>query len=840
METKRRNFSQSIVCLCAFLLLTLAGCSGGGGSAQDPGLKTGIFVDSPVDGLEYRALSPSGEVLRTGVTEGGGTFLYKDGEIVSFHIGDITLGETFANAQITPVDLVPGAFNETSYKVANIARLLQSLDHDGQPGNGITISEQVRGGCRGKTLHMILDSADSVEKSLEGVMQDLSSRGLFPESGARTLRTSEQAQAHMRETLAKRDNEVRRGALATFRDRQELETYFREQFASRLIPGTVYGENEKGGSTTIATAAPAASGSSADSPVFSTTNLQEAGVDESDLVKNDGQYLYVAGSRKVTISKIYPADGMQVTGSVDVKGTVNSLYLYKQTLVVLYGPDGSPQASSPSAMPVVVGYPWWIPAKARTGVLMVNVSDPSRPEKVLEFVADGYQVSSRITGGRLHLVQQYLPELPVVINRWYDGTEADQKKVVESNRKTVAALTIKDFIPSYTIYDATGQATKSGNLIEPENFYRPLEPAGGSIVAITTFQLDDPSPAFTSMGMVADAGTVYASPRSLYLAATRWGVTQGSPQGFEETLIHKFDLSGEKVTADGSATVKGRPLNQFSLGEYDGVLRIATTTEPWWGTNPDSANHVYCLRAKDGALEVIGKLENLAVTERIYAARFIGPRGFLVTFKKIDPLYTLDLSDPTGPKVAGELKVPGYSEYLHLLDANHLLAVGKDAKQDTPDSPFAWYQGMQLSIFDISDFSNPKLLHKQLIGVRGTDSEALSNPKAFTFLPEKNLLAFPVTVAEFTNGAPQALSDYGNVVFNGLYVYRATPEQGFEFLGKIATGSQNNFTNWLLINQKQDWTRGVFIDRNVYAVQQNSVISASTENMGAPGFSLGW
>lgn len=822
METVRMNI-VSIVGLCASLLFTLAGCSGGGGSVPgtgaEAGLKSGVFLDSAVDGLEYRALSPSGELLRTGVTAGGGKFLYKDGEIVSFHLGDITLGEAFANTQITPVDLVPGAFNETNFKVADIARLLQSLDEDGNPENGIAISEQVRGGCRGKSLNMILDSGDAVKKGLDDLMQDLSSRGLFRETRARALRSSEEAQAHMRETLDKRDKEVKRGSLATFRDQQELEAYFREQYASRPLSAPVYMVNGGGMLPTSATTTQTTSitGSSGDTATYSTTNLQEAGVDESDLVKNDGQHLYVAGERKVTISRIYPADGMQVSANVDVKGTVDSLYLYKKTLVVLYRPDGDAGESPTYACPAVVGFPCWIPYKAMTGVLFVNVTDPSRPEKVLDFVADGYQVASRITGGRLHLVQQYHPNLPVTINRWYDGTEADRKRVVDANRKAVAALTVKDFIPAYTIYDAAGKVTRSGNLIEPENFYRPLEPEGGSIVAITTFRLDDPSLAFTSMGMVADAGTVYASPRSLYLAATRW-------DGFEETVIHKFDLGGEKVTADGSATVKGRPLNRYSLGEYDGVLRIATTT----GFFPTSANHVYCLRAKNGALEVIGRLENLAVTERIYAARFIGPRGFLVTFKMIDPLFTLDLSDPANPKVAGELKVPGYAEYLHLLDANHLLAVGKDARPDPLDSSFGWYQGMQLSIFDISDFANPVLKHKQLIGVRGTESEALANPKAFTFLPERNLLAFPINVAEYANGGQHALNERGRSVFNGLHVYRVTPATGFEFLGGIATDG----AGW--------WTRGVFIDRNVYAVTRNSVRSANTENMAAPGSSLGW
>jgi len=252
------------------------------------------------------------------------------------------------------------------------------------------------------------------------------------------------------------------------------------------------------------------------------------------------------------------------------------------------------------------------------------------------------------------------------------------------------------------------------------------------------------------------------------------------------------------------------------------VLRIATTTGWSGGSQPTAKNHVFCIGEQDSKLVVIGSLEDLAPGEEIYAARFIGPRGYLVTFVTIDPLFTLDLSDPTDPKVAGELKVPGYSEYIHPWGDDHLLTIGKDALEVDGN---AWYQGLQLTIFDISDFSDPKLLHRtegeNKIGDRGTSSEALYNHKAFIFWEEQGLLAIPVDLYEHAS-PPTEPWEWGLLTFKGLYVYRVTLNHGFEFLGRIKTLAQMD-QYWL---SYFDYTRGVFIDDRVYAVTPATVSSA--------------
>ena len=618
---------------------------------------------------------------------------------------------------------------------------------------------------------------------------------------------------------------------------EELETYLKDQYATSVLSNEAYGYEAdvilepttivaEGDVVEVVEMAAidesvkldAASGD------FSQTNIQEAGVDEADRVKTDGTFMYIADQGKIDIVKVVPPDAMSVISTVDVNGRIGEIYLFNDILVVLFVPDDDAGETGPTPErigTIEIGMPYWLPINSQAGVMLVDVSDPSDPNTIRTVVVDGLLVSSRLTSGKLHIVQQFLPDLPPLeLN--CDGTEEDCNAAINANRQSLSDLTLEDLIPSYETYDGNGNLLSSGRFIAPDDFYQPDDPQGGSIVSLMTLNLNDPDQAFQSVGIIADAHLVYASTESLYLGATLWNAEPLSEGPYDQrlqTVIHKFDLAGDRVNHLGSGNVQGKVLNQFSLGEYQGILRIATTTgERWWGNNGLS-NHVYCLQATDGSLEIIGKIEGLAPGENLYSARFIGARGFLVTFVRIDPLFTLDLSDPTDPKVVGELKVPGYSDYIHPLGENHLLTVGKDVKlQDG----MAWYQGVQLSIFDISDFGDPALLHKEIIGARGTSSQALYNHKAFTFWAENDLLAIPIALYEYEN-EPDNSWHRGSHTFSGLYVYRTTAESGFEFLGRIDTEPS--------AMTYPDWTRSVFIDDSVYAIKRNAVRSADIDDI---------
>jgi len=267
-------------------------------------------------------------------------------------------------------------------------------------------------------------------------------------------------------------------------------------------------------------------------------------------------------------------------------------------------------------------------------------------------------------------------------------------------------------------------------------------------------------------------------------------------QSGENTVIHKFSLSGV-IEYVGSGAVPGHVLNQFSMDEFEGNFRIATTISPSyydWRVMPmvvgqdvqrtEQTNNLYVL---DSGLKTIGKIEGLAPGEKIYSARFMGKRAYLVTFKKVDPLFVIGLEDPSNPKVLGKLKIPGYSDYLHPYDETHLIGLGKDAvPSETGD--FAWYQGVKLSLFDVSDVETPKEVASFKIGDRGTDSFALSDHKAFLFSKERGLLVIPIRLAEINpTKYPQGVeaTAYGDYTFQGAYVFNVSLS-GFGLRGRVS------------------------------------------------------
>lgn len=605
----------------------------------------------------------------------------------------------------------------------------------------------------------------------------------------------------------------------TFASDEALLAYLVDQFSQSALPDTLQTDKSNDDQD-------AAPGSS-DEAGYSRTNIQEAGVDESDKAKTDGRFIFVAGDYSVNIVDTTPNTGpMKTVSRMDIDGRVDSLYLQDTTLVVLYTPDGGEGdtwGGNDDIEVIDVGMPYWIPVNAKIGIQVTDVSDPETPSVSKDIQLDGYLVSSRLTGGRLHVVSQFFPDIPA-IDVWYDGSEDDRTDTYDKNRQKLEDLTLDDLVPGYEEYDSAGFMTDSGRLVATEDFLRPEDPDGGSIISITTLDMQNLSHDIKSLGFIADVHHVYASTRNLYLVSTEFNIMRlmeaetVSPEN--ETRIYQFDLTALPVSYSAFGSVPGRILNQFSLGEYEDVLRIATSTgETWDGT---AENHVFCLSRNDSDMEIIGRLEGLAPGERLYASRFIGDKGFLVTFVEIDPLFTLDLSDPYNPTVAGELKIPGYSTYIHPIGEDYLLTIGKDA---AVDGDFVWYQGLQISIFDISDFANPELIAAQKIGDRGTESEALYNHKAFTFWAQQNLLALPVDLYEHFS-PPAVPWEYGNRTFYGLYVYRITSEMTLEYAGRIKMADEASSPYFY-----PDWLRGIFIDDAIYAVKAETVKKANIDSV---------
>jgi hypothetical protein len=594
--------------------------------------------------------------------------------------------------------------------------------------------------------------------------------------------------------------------------------YFRDQIAAQREreqgPGLIALDRDAGILTVGAPVAAedsagAAAGGGQSAVDFSGTNLQVAGVDEADVVKTDGRYLYMLAGSELRIVEIYPADRLGAVATLEIEDIgygSNELYLRDNKAVVLHTvmvesplppPGVRPLPVDVGIEPVLFDAPRIYPVQNRTGVTIVDVSDPQKPQVAARWEFDGFTVTSRMIDGVLHLILNHYPYIP------YDLEPAE-----------LTLDDVEDIIPKYRLVE-NSSTEETGQVVTFEDFYRPADPDGLGMTMIVSLDTTAEKPEFSSIGVVADAGTIFATTDSLYLTDPNFDYYYN----YRETLdVHKFSLRGGQARYIASGTVEGRLLNQFSMGEYQDHLCVATTTGfPWAWDGNTSKNHMFVLHEKGGALELVGAVEDLAPGEQIYSARFVGDKAFLVTFRQVDPLYAIDLSDPSNPRLAGELKVPGFSEYIHVMDENHLLTLGRDA------TPEGRVQGLQLSIFDVANLDQPQLVASHQIGTSGTSSEAEWNHKAFTFYPQENLLALPVTVYEQVPG-----QEWGQYAFSGLMIYRVTAEEGFSLRGQISTAPEDESGYpWYY-----GWSRGLFVEDHVYAATEIGVRAAPLSSPG--------
>jgi len=302
----------------------------------------------------------------------------------------------------------------------------------------------------------------------------------------------------------------------------------------------------------------------------------------------------------------------------------------------------------------------------------------------------------------------------------------------------------------------------------------------------------------------------------------------------EQTSIHKVHIENGEIEYVASGEVPGYVLNQFSMDEYNGYFRIATTTghiARTWG-EATFRNHIYVL---DMNLNTVGKLENLAPGEKIYSARFMGNRCYLVTFRKVDPLFVVDLENPSNPEVLGQLKITGYSDYLHPYDESHVIGIGKETVA-AEEGDFAWYQGVKISIFNVSDVSKPKEMAKYEIGDRGTSSPVLSDHKAFLFDKAKRLLVLPVLVAEidedkYPNGVPP--NTFGDYVWQGAYVFNISIEEGLILKGGITHLESNAdlLKSGYYFSSPYSVKRALYIDNVLYTISDKKIKMNSLENL---------
>jgi uncharacterized secreted protein with C-terminal beta-propeller domain len=322
--------------------------------------------------------------------------------------------------------------------------------------------------------------------------------------------------------------------------------------------------------------------------------------------------------------------------------------------------------------------------------------------------------------------------------------------------------------------------------------------------------------------IVSEASEVYSSTNALYLTALHDWTSHPSETNVREdhTYIFQFDIASDSRRSIhvASGGVPGHLVNQFSMDEEGGSLRVATTRETRLGWQlMSSSNDVYVLQRSGDRLVRVGEITGLARNERLYAARFEGARGYLVTFLNVDPLFTLDLSDPRHPRVAGELKVPGYSTYLHPIDSTHLLTIGREMSGDG-----RFFGGLQLQIFDVSDFANPTLQHRLVLGSQSSSSEAEYDHKAFNYFASRGLLTIPYS--DWSQSRQQGF-------VSGLAVLRATAATGIVSVGSVDHGDLFQGKTYEIDGWTPEIRRSVMMEDYVWSLSVAGAKLNDTRNL---------
>jgi uncharacterized secreted protein with C-terminal beta-propeller domain len=516
-----------------------------------------------------------------------------------------------------------------------------------------------------------------------------------------------------------------------------------------------YARGEFEVATESVSGAPAADAGSA-APDHSTTNVQVQGVDEADIVKTDGTYLYQTTEKEVRIAQIHPADEMAVVSRISYangKFHPQEMYVDDKWMVVI----GQSYDNVP--VPAKTSVPEYMNTHT-VKAMVYDITDKRHPRLERELDVEGNYLSSRKIGSSLYLVA---------------NSHIDTYRVLEEDQEAVP------------IYRDRSEGDDYRAIPYNDIYYFPENPSSGYML-VAGIDLNDAGKEMEVKAYLGGGDNLYASPDNLYVAVTEqtYQALERSVISFSpsdqlvddkaKTIVYRFALDEGSLSYTGKGSVPGRILNQFSMDEHNGYFRIATTTGSIWRTDEGtSKNNLYTL---DKDLNISGKLEGIAPGEKIYSVRFMGDRAYMVTFRTVDPLFVIDLKKPEAPTVLGQLKIPGYSDYLHPYDENHLIGFGKEA---VAEKDVAYYQGMKIALFDVTDVANPVEKFNTVIGDRGTDSELLRNHKALLFSKEKNLFAFPVTVAKLTDAqkANREAHEYGSFQFQGAYIYRLDLENGF-------------------------------------------------------------
>lgn len=569
---------------------------------------------------------------------------------------------------------------------------------------------------------------------------------------------------------------------------------------------------------------PLADESKASSGDYSETNVQVEGVDEADIVKTDGKYIYVISGGRAYVIDAYPAEDAEILAEINVTGNPVEMYVNGDRLVLFtsgyggYRPvpfleiakadSGDAEGLSEEIMPAP-GY--YGPVSQ---ALVYDLSDRSNPALIRNMTMEGNYYDSRMVGDYVYAISQKSvnsmdsPGIPRILSNgvavagssevfYFDvpGYSYQFTSILSFNSMDESVdPKSKLFLMSYgqelyvseeNIYITYRKQVDQSKIYE-DMFEKVIIPNLPPELAVEVSGLwnsdrdQNEKNAEISRLIMEHIEMLEPEESAVFMKSIEEKMMEyyaEMAKELERSTVHRISIYNGDINYEAQGSVPGYPLNQFSMDEHDSYFRIATTTSGWaGGMRGNTLNHMYVL---DMNLDIVGRLENLAEGESIYSVRFMGDRGYMVTFKRVDPLFVMDLSDPFNPQVIGKLKIPGYSDYLHPYDQDHLIGIGMDTDTNTWGGVSS--SGVKLSLFDVTDVESPKEISKYVIGGRGSYSYALHDHKAFLFDRDRELLVIPASVSDWGGG-----DEWKDVKYSdGAQVFRLNLDEGFVFRGEI-------------------------------------------------------
>lgn len=559
---------------------------------------------------------------------------------------------------------------------------------------------------------------------------------------------------------------------------KEIETFFRQagQQHNRFMRSDIQMESSSEDKA-----------SSQGGNTYSQTNQQVEGVDEADLVKTDGQFIYdITNYEQLIITDIRNPRKLVNASITGFDGTFypRELYVDDNLLVVI----GSKQHDQPVTADEAKRM---MPTQELSVIRVYDVTDRKQPKLIRETGAEGYIIGTRKIGRHVYMVtnnrpmywiQNDLPEGEELLPKVFDSADDHSVQPMKIDQVSILPGAME---PSYSVITALDIHSGDKSGVETKAY-------------------------------LGSGEQLYMSKDHVYLIATLYGnqATQGNSEVF------KFRLNGTAVNFLQSAQLRGTILNQFSMDEHNGYFRAVTTEGNLWDEKNIAKNHLFIL---DNQMKQVGSVENLAKNERIYSARFMGDRAYMVTFRETDPLFVLDVEDPQNPEVLGELKIPGFSNYLHPLDERHLLGFGYETvakKNPQGGEPIIQTQGMKISLFDVTDFANPKEKATEIIGGQGTYSPVQHDHHALFLHPARNLYGFPVTIYREVKG-----ENFLNSEKAGAMIYEISADKGIIEKVDLTEKFSSDYVDW-----GKEVQRLLYSGDTVYTIAANEIKSYSLDD----------